>query len=168
MKAERIRALESVYWIRLRDKQQDWLVRTIWTIADLNNCVNSRYTSATAPCHSTLQTPSLVLGLRLSAATTSCIRKESQVSHDSWAYSRAREYWRVLFTGWVEFIQDCNVVCCHDAVFAYGDIHFALAIKINQSIKNKCKGLWPATCWTLVRHTFAHHLVCQASEGLLS
>ena len=45
---------------------------------------------------------------------------------------------RILFTGCVEFIQDCNVVCSHDTAFTCGDVHYALTI--NQSIKNKCKG----------------------------
>jgi hypothetical protein len=46
-----------------------------------------------------------------------------------------------------EFIQDCNAVCCHDTVFACGDVHYALAINksINQSITN----LKVMTCYVL-------------------
>ena len=73
---ERIRDLESVGLTGTR-------ARLIWHpfgTCDFNNCANSRSSSITAWCQSSIRpTPSSGSGLRSSVRTTSCIRKESQV-----------------------------------------------------------------------------------------
>ena len=47
---------------------------------DFNNCANTRQSSVTASHISTLPTPSSGIGLRLSAETIGCARKEHQIA----------------------------------------------------------------------------------------
>ena len=76
MTEERIRELESAGFDQGR-------ARLIWHPCgayNFNKCANSRPNAATASCHNgTLPTPSSGSGFHGSTATTSCIRKESQV-----------------------------------------------------------------------------------------
>ena len=75
----------------------------------LNNCGISMNSSATASCHTSIvPTPRSGIGFRISAATTSCSRKESQVKSSPMTVERIRELesigfdWRASQTSWNE------------------------------------------------------------------
>ena len=71
--AECIRALNGISF--------DWGQEELVGTNSLNNCANSRCTSATASCHTVMQPiPSSGSGFRISATTPRRITKESQVS----------------------------------------------------------------------------------------